>query len=336
MLKNMQYIYAVYERKSFSKAAEALYISQPALSTIVKKAEAEIGLAIFDRSTNPIGLTQAGEYYIRSIEKLMEMEREMKEHLNGMAEASKGRLTIGASAFFCAHVLPAYIQEFKIQYPGCQVTTLEANTDDLIQCLRSGAIDLNLDVDTLDPSVFSSEIWSREHIILAVPSGFRINASLRKYRLSRRQAADQTVFDKEYPAVKLGLFREEPFLFLKKGNDLYRRGMKMCKQAGFTPKIAMYLDQMLTSYYIARDSLGVCFLRAGLPSYMDENDRLCFYKIDDPLSSRDIYLYYKKAAPLSEAAKKFMNFLGTRDDSLEQKTPRKTARPALSGYSGCE
>lgn len=59
MFDGKEYVYAVYEEKSFSKAAQKLYITQPALSTAIKKVEKKIGSPIFDRSTSPIGLTPA-------------------------------------------------------------------------------------------------------------------------------------------------------------------------------------------------------------------------------------------------------------------------------------
>ena len=62
MLKGMDYVYAVYKERSFSKAAEKLYISQPALSSTIKKVEKELGLQLFDRSTSPVRVTPAGEY----------------------------------------------------------------------------------------------------------------------------------------------------------------------------------------------------------------------------------------------------------------------------------
>ena len=60
MFDGKEYVYAVYEEKSFSKAAQKLYITQPALSTAIKKVEKKIGTPIFDRSTSPIGLTPGG------------------------------------------------------------------------------------------------------------------------------------------------------------------------------------------------------------------------------------------------------------------------------------
>ena len=62
MTNYKEYIYAVYREKGFSKAAQKLYVSQPWLSATIKKAEQELGLPLFDRSTNPISLTEAGRY----------------------------------------------------------------------------------------------------------------------------------------------------------------------------------------------------------------------------------------------------------------------------------
>ena len=60
MLGNTEYVYAVYRKKSFSKAAESLHVSQPALSTAIRKIESELGQPLFDRSSTPIELTEAG------------------------------------------------------------------------------------------------------------------------------------------------------------------------------------------------------------------------------------------------------------------------------------
>ena len=71
MFHEMRYVYAVYQEQSFSKAAEKLYISQPSLSAMVKRAEKRIGSDIFNRSTIPVTLTQIGEAYIADVEKIM-------------------------------------------------------------------------------------------------------------------------------------------------------------------------------------------------------------------------------------------------------------------------
>lgn len=93
MLKNMDYVYAVYLNQSFSKAAKALYISQPALSAAIKKVEVEVGTPLFDRGTNPISLTEAGQYYIDSIENIMQIEDNMKRKFKELSAKINLRLT---------------------------------------------------------------------------------------------------------------------------------------------------------------------------------------------------------------------------------------------------
>ena len=84
MFHEMRYVYAVYQEQSFSKAAEKLYISQPSLSAMVKRAEKRIGSDIFNRSTIPVTLTQTGEAYIAAVEKIMELETELRRQINIM------------------------------------------------------------------------------------------------------------------------------------------------------------------------------------------------------------------------------------------------------------
>ena len=87
MLNEMKYVYEVYKEKSFSKAAKKLFISQPALSNMVRKAEKEMGAPIFDRSTIPLTVTKEGAYYIRTVEKILFLERNL---FNGIFKILRG------------------------------------------------------------------------------------------------------------------------------------------------------------------------------------------------------------------------------------------------------
>ena len=74
-MTGMEYVYTIYEEKSFSAAAKKLYMTQPALSAAVKKIEGELGLPIFDRSHSPLRLTDAGQAYIEAAEKILNTEK---------------------------------------------------------------------------------------------------------------------------------------------------------------------------------------------------------------------------------------------------------------------
>ena len=309
MLKEMEYVYAVYQERSFSKAARKLYLSQPALSAAVRKAESEIHTPIFDRSTNPIRLTPAGEYYIDAVKRILDIRQEMETYFDALAGECQGTVQVGAASFFCAHVLPGVVEEFQRQYPSWRVSLLEANARDLRQCLQTGVIDLSLDVEPADPHLFQSTVWYEETILLAVPASFPVNRGLEEFQLTARQVREGLHLQEDFPPVELSRFAQEPFLLLKQGNDLHRRAGRLCRNAGFVPRAVMELDQLLTSYYVARDGKGCAFLRDGVARFLEEDDRLIFYKLGDEEARRAVLLSWRKSAELSRPAQALVRFL---------------------------
>ncbi len=320
MLKNMEYVHAVYVHRSFSKAAEKLYISQPALSATIKRVEEEIGLPIFDRSSNPIKLTQAGKYYIEAIESIMNLENEMRSYFNNLLDNSRGTINVGAASFYCTYILPTIVQEFEAEYPDYTVNLLEANADELMKCLHSGIVDIVIDVEKKGISrAFDSVVWSKENLLLAVPSSFEINNHLKKYRLTFEDVSSGNYLIKTHPKMDVKMFSNENFLLLKQGNDMYERSLNICKKADFTPKVTIYLDQMLTAYNIARKGKGIAFVRAGVTRYLETTNELYFYKINDENAYQNIMLYYKKANPLSTVGMDFITFLNNKKNKNSSK-----------------
>ena len=92
-----KYIYQVYVNGSFSKAAEALFVTQPALSIAVRKVEKEIGAALFHRGQRPLTLTPVGEMYISYIKKEMLLEQEMKQQIDDLHGLMSGDSCLGGT-----------------------------------------------------------------------------------------------------------------------------------------------------------------------------------------------------------------------------------------------
>ena len=105
---------------------------------MVKKVEQEIKTPLFDRSTNPISLTPAGEYYIHQVEKVMAIEEDMREHFAALSGPDT-QLHIGSSMFFCTYVLPRLFQEFREQNPQITLTLTEGSSAALSEKLLEGA-----------------------------------------------------------------------------------------------------------------------------------------------------------------------------------------------------
>lgn len=118
MQQEMKYIYTVYQKGSFSKAAESLYMTQPALSISIQKVETEIGMPLFNRDKKPLELTEAGKLYIEKIRQIMHLENELAQQLGDLTSLKTGNLRVGGSHYFNSYILPPVIADFKKNGPA--------------------------------------------------------------------------------------------------------------------------------------------------------------------------------------------------------------------------
>lgn len=311
LLDHMDYVYAVYQERSFSKAAQKLYVSQPWLSATVKKVEREIQLPIFNRNTNPISLTEAGIYYIQSVEKIMAVQDEMRSRFSEMASLSGTQFHIGSSMFFCTYVLPRILWPFRNAHPQITLSFSEGDSSTMLERLQQGKLDFVLEAEPPDSPALNSIVWATEEIVLAVPAKFPINKKLKKYGYTFEALLNGQRNGWDKPPVPLEYFQDEEFMFLKRGNDIYKRGMTLCKNAGFTPKTSSYLEQMMTAYYLVCEGRGITFLRSTIPQYVTQTDHVIFYRLGDPLAVRNLYLAFRKKS-ISPAQQDLIDFIKQR------------------------
>lgn len=303
-----EYIYAVYQEKSFSKAARQLHVSQPWLSAAVKKVEQELGLPLFDRSTNPISLTEAGRYYIARTEEIMAIQEEMAEHFSRLRDAGQTELRIGSSMFFCTYNLPFILKDFQRLYPQAVLTFTEGENQTLVERLLAGQLDLLLEAERLTDKRIHTIPWTTEEIILAVPAQNPVNRTLTDYCYSFGEFLSRSKPGGRRSPVPLEAFRQEPFILLKEGNDIHQRSLQLCRNAGFIPNVSLYLTQMMTAYYLVCEGQGITFLHAAIPDHVDPTDKVVFYQMDDPLAVRSLYLSYlnRGGTPLRQCLIDFM------------------------------
>lgn len=309
MIREMEYIVAIYREKSFSQAAKKLHVSQPALSGMVKKVENTIGTPIFNRSTTPITLTPAGKCYVDYAEKILQLKYEMDDYFRGVSLQQTSTINIGAAAFFCVYILPDFINEFRSTHSGCKINLMELNASDTTPHLLKGAVDMIIDVRKNLPDDIESVTLYREHILLAVPTRFHINNSLHSYCMSFDDVKRGAHLDGSVPVVDMRAFKDEPFILLRKGHDMTERAMEICEEAGFTPNVVAEFDQLLLSFRMVQNGGGIAFVRDGVANHEPPTDAVVFYKIDERFSSRNLLLKYRKNKDLSPLAKEFIKFL---------------------------
>lgn len=304
--QNVNYVLTIAEERSFSKAAKKLYISQPALSTAILKIEKEIGSKLFDRSTSPIQLSEAGKAYINTARKMVTLEKDLNNYLMDLAELKTGKLSVGGTHFFVSCFLPSILSIYSEKHPGIEIEIFERNSLELEQLLLDGTMDLIVDCYPFNMDLFSIVNIFHETVLLAVPKNFSINNQLRDFQLSYDDIENNRHLLKDCPVLDLNVFKDEPFLFLKQGNHMHDLAVKLCKNSDFEPKIKMIFDQLMTTYSMTVANLGVSFTTDIIVKYCNLASHPVFYKLDTPMAYRKSSITYKKNKYLSKAAQEFI------------------------------
>lgn len=140
--KQIECMVMVAEKKNFTKAAKALYISQPSLSLLVSKLEDELGVELFDRNSTPIRLTFAGEEFYDTAKQLLSLERNITNKLRDISEQRRGRIRIGTTNFRMAYLFPMLLASLQRLFPNIILEEREANGPQLAEWLKDGTIDM--------------------------------------------------------------------------------------------------------------------------------------------------------------------------------------------------
>lgn len=288
-----KYVYEVYKERSFTKAAQNLYISQPSLSARIKKIEEIIGEPLFDRSTTPLQLTEVGKVYIEAAEEITQIEQRVENYINDLAGLKTGNLAVGASTLFAAYVVPSLITQFNQKFPDVHIQLIEGNTAELEEMLGSNALDFVIDNYHYDSILYNKELYCEENILLAVPKHFAVNEELGMYQLSYKNIKNKNYLNQKYPAVPLGRFADLPFIMLTQGNDTRTRGDRLCRNVGFKPNIVVEFNQQSTAYMASSTQLGATFISDILVSQLPTFENLVYYKLDGEEAKRKVFFYYK-------------------------------------------
>ena len=288
-----KYVYEVYKERSFTKAAQNLYISQPSLSARIKKIEEIIGEPLFDRSTTPLQLTEVGKVYIEAAEEITQIEQRVENYINDLAGLKTGNLAVGASTLFAAYVVPSLITQFNQKFPDVHIQLIEGNTTELEEMLGSNALDFVIDNYHYDSILYNKELYCEENILLAVPKHFAVNEELGMYQLSYKNIKNKNYLNQKYPAVPLGRFADLPFIMLTQGNDTRTRGDRLCRNVGFKPNIVLEFNQQSTAYMASSTQLGATFISDILVSQLPAFENLVYYKLDGEEAKRKVFFYYK-------------------------------------------
>ena len=170
-LRELQYIVAVADTGNFSRAAEAVHVSQPTLSAQVRKLEDTLGVAIFERTPRRVLPTEAGEVLIASARRILAEADQLRDTARALRDPLSGRFRLGAIPTLAGYMFPGLMPEVRRELPELRLILVEEKTDELVARLREGRLDAALLALPLPDETLEYEVLFTDRFHLAVPEG---------------------------------------------------------------------------------------------------------------------------------------------------------------------
>jgi len=169
---------------SFTKAAEELHMTQPAVTFQVRQLEEYFNTRLFDRTHNKVNLTPAGERVAEFAERIFDLYAEMESSVRDLTGEISGALTIGASTTIAEYMLPALLGEFKNQYPDINLRLKVSNSEGIVSMVEHNVIDLGVVESAVNNKNLIVEVCHEDQLVLVaapdhelVKRGGKVNAS---------------------------------------------------------------------------------------------------------------------------------------------------------------
>ena len=248
--KELEYVLVIAQEKNISKAAERLYVSQPALSRFLLKLEERLGTDLFVRKNRQYIPTCAGNLYLDMARKILETKQDFDMNLKQLLESGGGTLSIGITPGRGRTILPKVIPAFHQEFPNYELNIYEEDVDTLENYLLSGTIELAFFTlsrfSTPDHKRIRYHRISREEIVLCTPkeSAYSLMAVRRN--------------DRKYPWINLKSLGSETFLLLKDNMRLGQYSNDILRRQEMTPR-TMRLSSIDTALALVAQNYGVAF-----------------------------------------------------------------------------
>ena len=273
-LRDLQYIVAVAELKSFVKAADQCCVSQPTLSMQIKKLEAFLGITLFERNNKQILVTDVGDSIISSAKKALLEAEHIKELARNAQNPLAGTFKLGAFPTLASYILPDLVPLVKSTLPDIRLILVEEKTDVLLQQLKNG---------TIDAALLAAPINDDNLVVKPLFDDIFKLAVSNQHPLCKKAAIS---------AVDI---IGEPLLLLDEGHCLRDQALQFCQLNGATEEQNVRATSLETLRQMVRANTGITFI----PNIATQNsdEAICYIPFEDPQPKRTICLVWRKTNP---------------------------------------
>lgn len=290
--RQLQYAVLLSEIGNFSQLAEKLNITQPALSKQILALEKELGVQLFDRNTNPIRLTAAGEYFVREAKELLYKEEQLLRSMEQFKSGDKGRLVIGITPFRSAYLIPDIVKKVRKKFPGVQVKLVEEGSELLRKDVVDGKFDFAVVNLPVDDSQLEVKLIEPDRLVLVLSEDLVKN-------FPKFKNVDKIDFKE---------CKDLPFAVVGQGQEMRMLFEKLCSSTQVYPDIATEVVGLTTSWEMARSGVAATLLPLQFINSVNKRN-LVVIELTNDVYLRQPAVVYKSGQYISEYARYAIDLL---------------------------
>jgi len=275
-------------RHSFSRAAEALQLTQPSITARIQALERVLGEELFERSGRGVRLTDAGSIFLPYAERMLQMLREAKEGVEEVRGVQAGRLRLGSALTISTYVLPRILRTFHSHYPGVEVIVHTGRSEQVLNMLLSDEVQVGLVRSLMHPDVETVDLYDDEVILVANPD--------HPFAASRQATIEEV--------------GRQPVILADRGSSYYGLIHDLFRQAGVVPNVAMEMDSMEATKRMVEEGIGIALLpRVCLERELKQGLLAEVAISNAPAISRQIAFVYRKSRKQGRTVQAFLEVL---------------------------
>jgi len=238
-LKQLEAFYLVVKKKSFTRAAEDLNVTQPAVTIQVKSLEKSLNLRLLQQVGRKIQLTESGEFLYQYAEKIFDLVSDANEKMRDFKKLMRGTLRIGTTKNYARYIMPSLLSEFQRRFPGIKVVLDEGNSEDMAKSVLEKKNELalisQLNLDRKIKSLFFSTV---EFVLVVSP----------EHRFSQRKS------------VSLRELNGEPVILREKGSGSRAAILRKFQEYGIWPSVIIEASSLDFIVGYVKQNKGVSFM----------------------------------------------------------------------------
>ena len=296
-LQQLQYVLATFEHGSFSAAAEALHLAQPSLSEQVRRLEAELGVALFQRVGRGLVPTEAGRALRPHAEAALAAVEAARASVGGVRELRAGTAAFGTFGTARTYLGTDLVEDFRRRYPDVRVRIVGQNSSETVEAIRDGELEAGLVVLPVDDRGLEIRPAMRDEILYVSADPARVQRAMSVKRLA---SAPLILSEASWG-----------------GEDPTRRQLReLSQRAGVTIEPQIDVEDVEVALELTARGLGDMIAPAGVLRRLAP-DTLGWVPFADPIYETFAFTW-RRGAELSPATKAFMTFAERRLDALAE------------------